>query len=177
MNKLVLLCSFLLLMNVPAQQEEKKEVQPDNRYNTSNILSINDSFFNHTALVIRAENEKETALVRAKKEDADLASIVYIEEEDEVTLGFDTAEYLPRGFDPYAPFFDIHSVTYIEAEEEITLGFDTAAYLPRGFNPHEAFFDIHSITYIEEKEEIVLGFDTKKYLPEGFNAHAKPSML
>lgn len=53
-------------------------------------------------------------------------------EEDVVDLGFDTAAYLPEGFDPHEFYFDLDSVEYIEEEEE--LDFNTAQYLPAGFN-------------------------------------------
>ena len=52
-------------------------------------------------------------------------------------LGFDTAKYLPEGFDPYEKTFDLNAIEYIEAEEEIDLGFDPMSYLPENFDPFE----------------------------------------
>ena len=42
-------------------------------------------------------------------EEFDLNSIEFIEEEEVIELGFDTAEYLPAGFDAYAFYFDVNS--------------------------------------------------------------------
>lgn len=98
-----------------------------------------------------------------------VSEIVFIEEETSIDLGFDTADYLPEGFDPYNVYFDINSVEFIDDEEEM-LGFDTAAYLPEGFNAYANPGSLEGINYIEE-EVIDLGFDTSKYIPEDFNPY------
>ena len=71
------------------------------------------------------------------KEELSVDNIVFIETEEEIDLGFDTAEYLPIGFNAYAGMeLNFDEIDFIEAEEEIDLGFDTAEYLPVGFNAY-----------------------------------------
>lgn len=102
-------------------------------------------------------------------EDIKVSEIVFIEEEASLDLGFDTAEYLPEGFDPYNVYFDVNSIVYID-DEMTELGFDTAEYLPTNFNAYANPNSIDGINYI--KEEVVdLGFDTTTYLPEGFDPY------
>ena len=67
-----------------------------------------------------------------------IASIEVIELEEEIELGFDTADYLPADFNPYKGMGDINwdEIELYELEEEIDLGFDTKDYLPKNFNPY-----------------------------------------
>lgn len=109
-----------------------------------------------------------------------LDDIVYIEAEEPVELGFDTDEYLPAGFDPYATAsadLDLDAIEYIEETEDIVLDFDTAAYLPLDFNAYAGMEpDLDEIVFIEAEESVDLGFDTSKYLPEGFDPYAQPEL-
>jgi hypothetical protein len=102
-----------------------------------------------------------------------IEDIVFIETDEEIDLGFDTAEYLPKGFDAYAGMeLDLYEISFIEIEEEIDLGFDTAEYLPLGFDAYAGMeLDLDKINFIETEEEIDLGFDTAEYLPRGFNPY------
>lgn len=113
-----------------------------------------------------------------------LDEITFIEIEEEIDLVFDTADYLPIGFNAYQGMdLEIDLIEFVEFEEEIELGFDTANYLPKGFDAFAgmeldideilADLDLDDILYYVEEEEIELEFDTSKYLPEGFNAYAK----
>ena len=70
------------------------------------------------------------------KEDFDLSKITFIEEDQQIDLGFDTAEYLPKDFNPYQEEISIGGVNFME-DEEIDLGFDTATYLPKNFNAYK----------------------------------------
>ncbi|MCP4975057.1 MAG: hypothetical protein GY931_02760 [Maribacter sp.] len=106
-----------------------------------------------------------------EKEKFDINSIVYIEDEIEIDLGFDTADYLPEDFDAYQVYFDLNSVNYIE--EDFTLEWDTKAYLPKGFDAYAYPSDVQSINYIDESDAFEVGFDTKAYLPSNFNAFAR----
>ncbi|WP_273566031.1 hypothetical protein [Maribacter halichondriae] len=126
----------------------------------------------------------DEALLSLNTEPLSLNEITVIEFEEEIDLGFDTAEYLPEGFNPYEGMvLNIDDIELVEFEEEIDLGFDTADYLPKGFNAYagmdldfeEVFsdLDLDDILYFIEEEEIDLGFDTSKYLPEGFDPYAK----
>lgn len=96
-----------------------------------------------------------------------LGELTYIEENEEVELGFDTAAYLPEDFNAYEGMtFDLSEIEYAEIEEEIDLGFDTKEYLPEDFNAYaEVELDLNDIIYIEEEEEdFDLGLDAGIYL-------------
>ena len=101
----------------------------------------------------------------------DIDSIVYIEEEPEIELGFDTADYLPEGFDPYKFYFNMEGVNYIE-NDEINLK-DSQTNLPSDFNAYAYPSDVESMNYIDPNDNISLDLDTTTYLPEGFDAYAK----
>ena len=172
MNKLLLLCGLVLLGTTTTPQENKL---------TTNCTLTEDSTYvsiddvnNPEILAMQIETEWKApklvgrTLVNAP-EDIKVSEIVYIEEETSIDLGFDTADYLPEGFDPYDVYFDINSVEFID-DKVTELGFDTAAYLPENFNAYANPGTLDAINYIEE-EAIDLGFDTAKYLPEGFDPH------
>lgn len=101
----------------------------------------------------------------------DINTIVYIEEEEVIDLGFDTADYLPEGFDPYEVYFDLNSVILVE--EEIEIDFDSKANLPANFDAYAYPTDISGFNYIDEDDTIVIDFDTSKHLPEGFDPYIK----
>lgn len=101
--------------------------------------------------------------------------ITYIEQTEDVELGFDTTAYLPEGFDAYKGMGpDISKVVFIEKEEEIDLGFNTATYLPIDFDAYKGMeLNLDEVIYIEEEEAIELDFNTQNYLPENFNAYSR----
>ena len=68
----------------------------------------------------------------------DLDAITYLEsEDDEADLGFDTAYWLPAGFDPYAAPTDIDGFSFMEDETSLIFPeLDTKAYLPKNFDPY-----------------------------------------
>lgn len=72
----------------------------------------------------------------APVEDFDLNSLVYIEEDQDWELGFDTAKYLPENFDPYSGAFSLKAINYIDLCDDVELNFDTTGYLPQGFDPY-----------------------------------------
>jgi len=49
-----------------------------------------------------------SAMVNHEEFEFDINSIVYIEDEVKIDLGFDTADYLPENFDPYKSYFDLN---------------------------------------------------------------------
>lgn len=111
-------------------------------------------------------------LVRKTPVEVNLDDIIYIEEENELVLGFDTADYLPEDFDPYKQYVDLDAIEFIEEEDCLDLDFDTAEYLPDGFDPYADATYFRHIDFIEEGEDdYSLGFDTAEYLPEGFDPH------
>ena len=95
--------------------------------------------------------------------------VIFIEEVAPVDLGFDTALYLPEGFDPYAHPENIMDVSYIEEVAEVQLDFDVQEYLPKMFDPYKKYFDLNSIEYIEEEEVIEFDFEIREYLPADFS--------
>ncbi len=72
----------------------------------------------------------------APEETFDVKSIVFIEQEQETNLGFDTAAYLPEGFNAYEGNVNPKTLNFIE-EDSVELGFDTAEFLPQDFNAFE----------------------------------------
>ncbi len=116
-------------------------------------------------------------LSKQNTEPLTIDEITFIELEEEIELGFDTAAYLPEGFNAYKGMdFTINELEVIEIEEDIKLGFNTSDYLPDGFNPYAGMeFELEEIfaDIVLIEEEIDLGFDTTKYLPVGFDAYAR----
>lgn len=81
----------------------------------------------------------------------EMDTITYLEEEEIASLDFDTSEYLPEDFNPYAAPSNFMHISFIKGKDAVELGFDTKQYLPEAFNPHRYFFDINSVDYIEEE--------------------------
>ncbi len=106
-----------------------------------------------------------------EKEELDINTITYIQEESEIELGFDVNDYLPEGFDPYKIYVDLAAISYIEDESIDNIDF--SKHLPDGFDAYAYPTDIQSINYIDENDDITLDFDNKKYLPKGFDAYKK----
>ncbi len=100
----------------------------------------------------------------------DINTVEYIEEEAELDLGFDVADYLPEGFNPYKMYVDLNAISFVEEEIEIS---DLSQYLPEGFDAYAYPTDVQSINYIDTTDSFSVDFDTKKHLPKGFNAYLK----
>lgn len=102
MNEILLICGLALLGSTPTQENiEKGEICNESQTvylaseSTQDLLAVN--FEEESQRIVTGfinDCEKDSEL--------DLDEIVYIEEEPEIELGFDTAEYLPMNFDPYA---------------------------------------------------------------------------
>jgi hypothetical protein len=160
---------------------EKSQTTPlKNRVSLVDILPFKDlqtanPFYVHPVAGVSDDRSHGGTEIMNVVPEQFLNEIVFLEEEEQVDLGFDVAEYLPADFDPYAstePALD--DIAFIEEDEEIDLGFDTAVYLPIGF---DAFAgpdpDLRDIVFIED-EDPELGFDTQPYLPENFDPYAQP---
>lgn len=134
----------------------------------STILSV---FFLGAALV----SFKGYPQAKQKEVDPSLEALGLIEVEEELELDFDTAKYLPEGFNPYAGMKNSYDyLNLVEVEEEIELGFNTKEFLPENFNPYQGMiFAVEDIVVLELEEEFNLDFDPKKYLPNSFNALSK----
>ncbi|WP_148232092.1 hypothetical protein [Maribacter sp. HTCC2170] len=83
-------------------------------------------------------------------EKLDINTIEYIEDDMDFELGFDTADYLPEGFDANQVYFNINSIDYIE--EELAFELNTQENLPEGFSAYAYPSDVQSINYIDEKD-------------------------
>ncbi|MBT8306596.1 MAG: hypothetical protein KJN85_06640 [Maribacter sp.] len=101
------------------------------------------------------------------KEKFDINSINYIEDDFDFDLGFDTADYLPDGFDANQSYFDLNWIEYIE--EEFIIDIDTQQYLPIGFDPYAYPLDVQSINYIDEKDFIEIQLDSNRHLRKDGN--------
>lgn len=100
----------------------------------------------------------------------DVNTVEYIEEEIEIDLGFNTADYLPEGFDPYKIYVDLNAIVYLDEEIELS---NITKLLPANFDAYAVPSDVQSISYKEEIETVQLGFDTNRYLPKEFNAYKR----
>ena len=106
-----------------------------------------------------------------EREEFDINSIAYVQEEDEIDLGFNVADYLPEGFDPYKQYVDLNAIEFIEDQD--VLDIDTSTYLPEGFDAYANPKGIEGINYIDENDTFVLDFNAKNYLPQDFNPYKK----
>ena len=116
---------------------------------------------------------EENLILQAQTENVNIENVRYIEDAETVDLGFDSATYLPEGFNPYqGMIFELEDIIYVEEEDEIELNFNTSTYLPKNFNAYSNdVLNVEDIMYIELEDEIELGFDTAEYLPQDFNPY------
>ena len=173
MNKLLLLCGLVMLSTTTTPLEEIATTE-----NTYQKVALGE--MNAEVNVIEVYTSEAATPITAPKlisrnvnnstYELDLNEIVFIEEEENIDLGFDTQDYLPEGFDANEVYVNLDNVNFIE-EDEFDLGFDTTEYLPENFDAYAAPEGIEGINYMEEEEVIDLGFDTAAYLPEGFNPY------
>ena len=107
------------------------------------------------------------------KKDLDINTIEFIEDDMDIDLGFDTADYLPEDFDPHQFYFNINSVDF--CEEEWVLELDTQQYLPKGFNAYAYPSDVQSINYIDESDSFEFRIDAGSHVHAGCNPNANLS--
>jgi len=174
MNKLLALCGLAMLGIISTPQEKKSISKYNSQEVTLSRCQIEEN--NPTILLLATEEVWVTPRLVSKirpttSKELNLNDIPYIEDEAEIDLGFDTADYLPSNFDPYKVYFDLNTVNYIEEAVFVPLDFNTADYLPENFNPYANFPGIAGISYMEVESPLDLGFDTKMYLPEGFDPY------
>ena len=176
MNKLLAICGLVFIGNAATPNVEQYNAQlssPSNEIkcplqvtpvkliNSKVSASVKDITFLNAKSSMGSSNRTTEAL--------DLNKIVFLESEEQIDLGFDTADYLPEDFNPNEVYVDLNKVTYMEFDEDTLLELNIADYLPEDFNAYAIPADIRSISYI--KEEPVLNFDTTAYLPEGFDPY------
>ncbi len=91
-------------------------------------MELEDKLFN---------NQQEN--FTAANETIPIDSIHVIEVEEDTDIDFDTAKYLPKGFNALDGKNDINwdVIDLVEEEEEVELGFNPKNYLPKGFNPYK----------------------------------------
>ena len=127
------------------------------------------SLMTATATQLSANTLNDTIVIEESK----IPTIEFVEviEEADEPFDFNTADYLPLGFDATMSFEEKYEIMYEINFEETDEAFDfnTKDYLPVGFNLNENI--LRSITeIIVEEEDELFDFDTKKYLPVGFEA-------
>ncbi len=175
MNKLFLICSLMLLGSGTAQADD-----PDPLSNCleQQVVTLKTTQTSNPQSDYEIKKDVPRKFVLIKKEkptvkELDLSSVEFIEDEVDISFDFDVNRYLPRGFNPHEPYFNIHSIEYIEDEVDITFNFDVHEYLPEGFDAHATpqIVDLNSIPYIEDEEEVTFDFDVKAYLPRGFDPY------
>ncbi|MEM9143469.1 MAG: hypothetical protein AAGA86_10815 [Bacteroidota bacterium] len=67
----------------------------------------------------------QTRDVTTVPEELDLATVIYIEDDEGIDLDFDTYFYLPKNFDPYKGMhFQLDEIIYLEVWEDLDLGSD-----------------------------------------------------
>lgn len=101
----------------------------------------------------------------------DINTVVFVEEELNLELGFDTADWLPENFDPYKSYIDLNNIDFIE--EEFVHKKKLARRLPKNFDPYALPTHALSFNYIDENDEIKIDFDPAQYLPVGFDPYLK----
>jgi type VI protein secretion system component VasA len=105
----------------------------------ANAETKNDPLTNFFSLEIeKLELEQELFDYKLKSDEISIESIDLYEVEEEVEIEFDTAKYVPEGFNPKKGMEEIDwdTISRYEIEEEINRGFDTKDYLPKNFNPY-----------------------------------------
>lgn len=108
--------------------------------------------------------------------DLKVEDISVIKVEEEIDLGFNTAQYLPIGFNPYKGIIlNLDDIVILEKEPEIQLDFDTSMYLPADFNACEGMEAKNRSTDFLKKEEekFIMEFNDEDYLPEFLDSQAK----
>nr|WP_299338526.1 hypothetical protein [Allomuricauda sp.] len=172
MNRLLILYGCVLIGSTAIAEE----LQSTTTVALTNLeVTSAGTFENNTSvLTLDAEsNEGKKSFDEKIHEDSHILNpneIEFVEEDEEIVLGFDPYDYLPENFDPYKTYVNFEAIPYIEGEDEEALGFDTAQYLPQGFDPYFAELHLGSLNFIEE-EDYSLGFDTANYLPKGFSPY------
>lgn len=169
MNKL-LFCGLVLLSFTATPQHENPLLE--DVYQEA-VQRIDPLTTNEHLLVTESMDAYQTSdpCTPGIAENGTWFDVEYLEMDEIIDLGFDTASFLPDSFDPYAAPFDLAGINYIEEEAGLDPVFDTSLYLPEGFDPYEMYVDWEDIVYLEE-EDLDLGFDTSKYLPAGFDPYA-----
>ena len=152
MYKLAFLFSMLLTFNANANPNKSSDVCSECKTENFEECDLRKILF--------SSNENLHA------SNLDISTIEIYEIEEEVTLNFDTAKYLPEGFNALKGKDDLNwnTIEIYEIDEEVALNFDTAKYLPVGFNPLYSKDDlVQSIVHmvlIEIEEE--LGYELAK---------------
>lgn len=109
---------------------------------TVNAETKTSSEFNFNSEFIALETNQfdlELEIFSDFEETLEVEDIEIVELEEDITIDFDTTEYLPENFNALAGKNDIDwsKVELIELEEDIELGFNTEDYLPKNFDPYQ----------------------------------------
>jgi hypothetical protein len=138
MRQSILILALLLGLNATANST-KNNVFPSYLSLDMEKLELEDKIF---ATLDETTNDTEEIIT--------VESIEVIELEEEVDIDFDTAEYLPEGFNALDGKNDIDwdKIELVEIEEEVELGFNPKDYLPKGFDPYKGMHRKHTIKVV-----------------------------
>lgn len=101
-----------------------------------NKMSVKDDYKSKDLLELSHNPFAEGLRMEMESANMKADDLVLVEEEEEIVLGFDTADYLPFGFNAYEGMeVDPDDIILMEEEEKVELGFDVAPYLPENFDP------------------------------------------
>jgi hypothetical protein len=117
--------------------------------------------FTHTTLLSFMENDDESTITVKVSENTDFDNI----DEGYLLLDFNSKDYLPENFDPYAGMFYQNVSTL---EEKTQFNFDHNNYLPENFDAYQGMFLTETAN---NEDENSLNFDHTAYLPENFDAY------
>lgn len=125
MRQSIFILCLLLGFNAMASETNRTELFP-----TYTSLDLEQ---------IALEDELFATEDTLKEETITVESIEVVEIEEEVELGFDTAQYLPEGFNALKGKNDINwnEIELVEIEEEAEYDFDTSKHVPKNFNPYK----------------------------------------
>ena len=125
MRQSIFILCLLLGFNAMASEANRTELFP-----TYTSLDLEQ---------IALEDELFTTEDTLEEETITIESIEVVEIEEEVELGFDTAQYLPKGFNALKGKNDINwdEIELVELEEEVEYDFDTSKHVPENFNPYK----------------------------------------
>ena len=87
-----------------------------------------------------------------EKDEWVINSITYIEDDTDFELGFDTADYLPEGFDPYEIYVNLDVVVFIEDE---VADVKIKRRLPANFDAYAYPTDVAAFNYIDQNLSLI----------------------
>jgi hypothetical protein len=97
--------------------------------------------------------------------------IKVVENDEDIDLGFDVKNYLPKNFDPYSTSVDFNNspIEYSFATSDLDGIYSPESLTETG---NHKPVDVDDIVVLENEGDIDLGFNVQDYLPKDFNPYA-----